>query len=322
MPIERRLIFPLLGTAAIGGPFRVFAQSSKLPRIGILVVANSDAESLRRELRAGLNELGRVEERDFLFDFRAVPENQVAAAAVELTRLKVDVIVALNTICALAAKVATREIPIVILSGDPVGTGLVASLARPGGNITGISLVAAELFGKCVELFHDLLSSAKRIAVLGNALDAVFAKAMVGQVELVGRQLNIETQPIRLVQNTSEIAEAFAAIKEARADAVIVQGSLSTKGIADLAIEHRLPTASGPQSFVNVGGLMTYGAHGPSTFRRTAVFVHKILNGGNPGELPVEQPTRFALALNLKTAKAIALTIPEPFLSRADMIVE
>lgn len=321
MSIVRRTFLPLVGAAAVS-PFVVFAAAASPPRIGILVVANADAGSLREELRAGLHEFGRVENRDFVFDFRAVAEAEVTAAAAELARVKVDVIVALNTICALAAKAATREIPIVILSGDPIGTGLVSSLAKPGANITGISLVAAELFGKCVELFRDMLPSVRRVAVLGNASDAVFAKSMVEQVELAGRGLGIETQPVRLVQRAEEFGDAFSAIKEANADAVIVQGSLSTKALADWAIEHRLPAASGPRSFAESGGLMTYGAHGPSTFRHAAVFVHKILLGSNPAELPVEQPTRFTLVLNLKTAKAIGLKIPDAFLNRADTIIE
>ena len=212
---------------------------------------------------------------------------------------------ALYTPCALAAQQATREIPIVVVSGDPVGTGLVTSLNRPGGSVTGLSLMAAEMHGKCVELFRDMLPSVRRVAVLLNAEDDPFWKEVQEQVRLAGRNTGIEIAPSVMVRGTNEIDAAFAAMKKEKAGAVVVHGSLSTKNVADLALKHGLPAATQTRSFAEVGGLMSYGADGPDVFRKTALFVTKILQGGNPANIPIEQPTKFALIVNLITAKAL-----------------
>ena len=230
-------------------------------------------------------------------------------------------IVALYVPCALAAKQATREIPIVIVAADPVETGIVASLARPGGNITGVSLMSAVFIGKCVELFHDMLS-ARQVAVLTNGADPLFAKLALDQAELAGRIAGIKIQPIMIRGPDEELDAAFAAMAREQADAVVIQGSLSTKRLADLALEHRLPAASSTRAFVDAGGLMSYGADGPALFRLGAKFVHRILQGRKPTDLPIEQPTQFELAVNLKTAKAVGLTIPETFLLRANALLE
>jgi putative ABC transport system substrate-binding protein len=195
-----------------------------------------------------------------------------------LVRLKVDVIVALYTPCGFAAKEATREIPIVLLTGDPLATGLVASLARPGGNITGLSMMAAETHGKLVELFRDMLPAVRAAAVLTNAADPVFEKLVVEQVELAGRITGIEIQPIT-VRGPEELDAAFTTMVRRRPDVLVIQGSLSTKRVADLALEHGLPAASLSRAFTDVGGLMSYGADGPDLFHRSALFVHKILQG-------------------------------------------
>ena len=228
---------------------------------------------------------------------------------------------ALYTPCALAAQQATREIPIVVVSGDPVGTGLVASLARPGGNITGISLMAAELHGKCVELFRDILPSVRRVAVLLNAEDP-FWRQIQEQVQLAGRATGIEIAPSVMVHGPNEIDAAFAAMKRVGAGAVVVHGSLSTKNVAELALKHGLPAATQTPSFAEVGGLMSYGADEPAVFRQSALYVTKILQGGNPANTPVEQPTRFELTINLRTAKALGIMVPESFLLRADQVIE
>ena len=229
--------------------------------------------------------------------------------------------VALYTPCGLAAKEATREIPIVLLTGDPLGTGLVASLARPGANITGLSMMAAETHGKLVELFRDMLPAVRHVAVLTNAADPKFAKLVLEQVALAGRITGLEIQPIT-VSGPEELDAAFAAMVSGRTDAVVVQGSLSTKRVADLALENRLPAASLSRSFADVGGLMSYGADGPALFRRSALFVHKILQGNKPAEIPVEQPTKFELVVNLKTAKALGIDVPLFFQQRADEVIE
>ena len=241
--------------------------------------------------------------------------------AAELVAFKVDVIVALFTPCSLAAQQATREIPIVTVSGDPVGLGLVASLTRPGGNITGISLIAAELHGKCVELFRDALPGIRRVAALGNGADP-FSKPFIEQMRLAGQTTNIEIALEILVRTVDEIDPALAAMKKDGAEAVVVQGSLSTQHVANLMFKHRMPAATFTRSFAEVGGLMSYGPDAPDVFRRSAVFVAKILQGSKPADLPVEQPTKFELVINLKTAKALDLKIAESFLLRANTIIE
>jgi ABC-type uncharacterized transport system substrate-binding protein len=209
----------------------------------------------------------------------------------------------------------------VAISGDPVGTGLVQSLARPGGNITGVSLMAAELLGKCVELFRDILPSLRRVGALGNAADP-FLKSFLEQVQLAGRTTGTEIAPIINVRGTDEIDEAFSTIKKGEADAVVVQASLQSKNVAELALKHRLPAATVPRSFAEAGGLLSYGADGPDSFRQSVALIVKILQGAMPKDMPVEQPTKFELVLNLKTAKALGIEIPGWLLSRADEVIE
>jgi len=322
--MRRRELFMLLGGVAVGWPIAVLAQPSKVARIGVLYIGLADAESFKKELRDGLRELGYVEGQNIAFEFRSAEGklDRLPELASELVRLKVDLIVALYVPSALAAKQATREIPIVIIAAEPIETGIVASWARPGGNITGVALMSAALVGKCVELFRDMLSATRRIAVLTNAADPLFAKLVVDQVETAGRVTGIEIQPIMVRGPDEELDTAFATIARGRSDAVVIQGSLSTKRIADLALEHRLPAASTTRGFVDAGGLMSYGADGPAIFRHSARFVQRILQGRQPNDLPIEQPTKFELAVNLRTAKAMGLTIPESFLARADEVID
>ena len=206
--------------------------------------------------------------------------------------------------------------------GDPVETGIVPSLARPGGNITGVSLMASALAGKSVELFRDMLPSVRRAGVLGHATNPVFAKAMLDEVLLAGRPTGTEIQPVVMVRGPDDFENAFATMVRERADAVVVQGSLAIKPVTDMAIKYRLPAASTPRVFADIGGLMSFGADGPASFRHGAKFVQRILQGKQPKDLPIEQPTKFELAINLKTAKVIGLTIPEKFLQRADALLE
>lgn len=321
--MQRRDFITLIGGAA-AWPLAARAQQSRIARIGALYIGLADAESFKKELREGLRELGYVEGQNVAFEFRSAEGrlDRLPELAAELVRLKVDVIVALYVPCALAAKQATREIPIVIIAADPVETGIVPSLARPAGNITGVSLMSAVFVGKCVELFRDMLATARRVAVLTNAADALFAKLVLDHVEVAGRLTGIKIQPIMLPGPDQELDAAFAAMAREQADAVVIQGSLSTKRIADLAREHRLPAASSTRAFVDAGGLMSYGADGPALFRHGAKFVQRVLQGRQPGDLPIEQPTKFELAINLKTAKAMGLAIPEAFLLRADTLLE
>ena len=321
--LKRREFITLFGSA-VAWPLTVRAQPSKVARIGVLYIGLADSELFKKELREGLRELGYLEGQNVSFEFRSAAGklDRLPQLASELVRLKVDVIVALYVPSALAAKQATREIPIVIIAAEPIETGIVASWARPGGNITGVALMSAALVGKCVELFRDMLSAARRIAVLTNAADPLFARLVLEQVDLAHRTTGIEIQPIMVRGPDEELDAAFAAMANGRADAAVIQGSLSTKRMADLALEHRLPAASTTRGFVDAGGLMSYGADGPAIFRHSAKFVQRILQGRQPNELPIEQPTKFELAVNLRTAKAMGLAIPEPFLLRADALLE
>jgi putative ABC transport system substrate-binding protein len=320
----RREFITLLGGAAATWPLAAHAQQSKVARIGALYIGTADAESFKKELREGLRELGYVEGQNIAFEFRSAEGHldRLPELAAELVRLNVDVIVALYVPPSLAAKQATREIPIVVIVGDPVETGIVPSLAHPGGNITGVSLMASPSAGKSVELFRDMLPSARRIGVLGHATNPVFAKTMLDEILLAGKPTGMEIQPAVMVRGPDEFESAFETMLRERVDAVVVQGSLAIRPLTDMAIKYRLPAASSTRAFVDIGGLMSFGADGPATFRHGAKFVQRILQGRQPKDIPIEQPTKFELAINLKTAKAIGLKIPESFLLRADAVLE
>jgi putative tryptophan/tyrosine transport system substrate-binding protein len=317
--MRRREFLAILGGVA-GWPVAGGAQQARAYRVGALLLSNADSDALRRELSEELRKAGFVEGQNLTFEFRSAEEGLLAKVAAELVALKVDVLVAVYTPCAIAAQRATKDIPIVIMSGDPVGTGLVPSLGRPGGNITGVSLMAAELFGKCVELIRDALPSVRRVAALANGADP-FSKPFLEHVQLAGKATGIEIMPI-VVSGPDKIDEAFAAMKKEGAGAVVVQGSLASKRATELALSHRLPAVSVPRSFAELGGLMSYGLDGPDSFRRGATFVTKILQGAKPGDLPVEQPTKFELVINLRTAKTLGIVIPQSFVVRADEVIE
>jgi putative ABC transport system substrate-binding protein len=322
-PTRRRDVIALLGAAAVYWPFGSAAQQAKTPTIGVLVVGSPGSERFWRLFRGSMRELGYIEGQSVRYEFRS-DEGQLSRLpelAVELVRLKVDIIVTWFTPAALAAKRATNEIPIVMaLAGNPVETGLVQSPARPGGNVTGLSAVGAELAGKCVELIREMLPSARRIAVLANASDP-FSKPMLEQIRLSGVATGT-TIDAMMIHGVEELEAAFPAMEKERPYAVIVQPSLPTKRVAELALKYRLPSVSFIRGIVDAGGLMTYGSAEADAYRRAAVFVDKILKGAKPTDLPVEQPTRFELVINLKTAQAIGLTIPPALLARADEVIE
>jgi ABC-type uncharacterized transport system substrate-binding protein len=322
--MRRREFITLLGGAAATWPLAASAQQGKLLRIGALVLTSADAQSLGRALREGLRELGYAEGQNFAFEFRSADgkTDRLPELAAELVRLPVDVIVATFTPCALAAKQATTTVPIVMAAvADPVGSGLVQSLARPGGNITGFSNMAAEIAGKSVELLRDMLPSLKRVAVLANPLDP-FTRPFLEQVNLAGRTIGIEIAPIAMARGPDEVEAAFALIAQERAQAVVVQGIFFSKTVADLALRHRLPSASVLRQFAQAGGLVSYGADVPDIFRRCAVVVHKILQGTKPADLPVELPTKFELVINLNTATSLGLDVPWFLQQRADEVIE
>jgi putative tryptophan/tyrosine transport system substrate-binding protein len=247
--------------------------------------------------------------------------NRLPELAAELVRLKVDVIVTWFTPTALAARRATREIPIVMAeTGDPIGTGLVASLPRPGGNVTGLASVAAELAGKSVQLIRDMLPSVRRVTALANATDP-FSKPFLEQIQLGGEVTGTTINPVR-ISSSDEFEAAFAAMEKDRPDAVIVQPSLPGKRAAELALKHRVPAVSVGRWFAEEGGLMSYSAKLVDLFRKAAVYVDKILKGARPADLPVEQPTIFELVINMKTAKALGIDVPPALLARADEVIE
>ena len=321
--MHRRDFIALLGGAAAMFPGAAHAQQRKVYRVGVLLLGTADADSFKTQMREGLGNAGFIENQNLAFEIRSAEGrlDVLPALAEELVALKVDVLVALLTPCALAAQKATSDIPIVVVSGDPLGTGLVKSLSHPGANVTGISLMGAEMHGKCVELFRDIFPSLRRVAVLLSARDP-FSKNVLEQVELAGRATGIEIAPSIMVREPGEVDAVFAAMKSDGARAVVVQGSLTTKDVAELALKHGLPTATQTRRFAEVGGLISYGADGPQVFRQSTVFVTKLLRGGNPADMPIEQPTKFELVVNLKTAKALGISLPESFLLRADQVIE
>lgn len=311
----------LVGAAALGRtPAR--AQPASAKRIGLLVIGNADVPSFVKELREGLRQAGRIEGRDYALELRSA-EGQLGRLpdlAADLVRLKVDVIVALFTPCAVAAKRATRDIPIVILSGDPVGTGLVDSLARPGGNVTGLSQVGPETHAKCVELLRDMLPAARRFTLIANATDPVFAKAFLDYARRIGATTGTDINAVTI--RPDELAAVFATAAQDKTDAVVFQASLPTQRVAELALAYRLPAATTLRTFPEVGGLMSYAPDAPEQVRRAATFVDRIFRGESPADIPVEQPTKFVLVINLKTAKAIGVTVPPTMLARADAVIE
>jgi len=314
--MRRREFIKAIAGSVAAWPFMASAQQTGIAQIGALYIGTADGESFKKELREGLRELGYAEGQNIAFEFRSAEGNldRLPDLAAELVRLKVDAIVALYVPPSLAAKHATKDIPIVVIVGDPVETGIVPSLARPGGNITGVSLMASALGGKSVELFRDMLPSARRVGVLGHATNPVFAQAMLNEVLRAGGTTDLRIPPVVMINGSEELESAFTTIVKEQADALVVQGSLAIKQVTDAAIKYRVPTASTTRAFADIGGLMSFGADGPAAFRHGAKFVQRILQGRKPRDIPIEQPTKFELAINLKTAKAIGLTIPEKFL--------
>jgi putative ABC transport system substrate-binding protein len=326
--MKRREFITLLGGAAVAWPLAAQAQQAgKLPIIGLLGSATLLAESQRvAAFVQRLRELGWIENRTVAIEYRwgEGRDERLAEIAAEFVRLKVDLIVAPTTSPAIAAKQATSTIPIVFVgAGDPVGSGLVASLARPGGNVTGLSNQVPDLAGKRLELLREVVPNLRRLAILGNVGNPGPVLEM-GEAQAAASKLGLEVI-ISEIRRAEDIAPVFDALSS-RAQAVYVAGDplLNTNRVRaiTLALGARLPTMYGVREYVEAGGLMSYGANMVDQHRRAADFVDKILRGAKPGDLPVEQPTKFDLLINLTTAKALGLTIPESFLLRADEVIE
>jgi len=320
--MKRRDFLAMVASAALW-PLPGTAETAKVPTIGVLVVGSPASQRFWRLFREDMRELDYVEGKNVRYEFRSDggQGSRLPALAAELVGLKVDLIVAWFTPAALAARQATRQIPIVMaLVGNPVENGLVESLARPGDNVTGMAALGAELAGKCVDLVRELVPSAHRIAALVNAPDP-FSKPFLRQIQLNGEASGTAIEPI-MIQSTAELDPAFTAMEKERPDAAIVQPSLPIKRVAELAIKSRIPAMSFIRDFANEGGLMSYGSEEADAYRKAAVYVDKILKGAKPADLPVQQPTKFELVVNLKTAKALGLTIPPSILARTDEVIE
>jgi putative ABC transport system substrate-binding protein len=320
--MRRRHFFSVVGAAAIR-PAAGSAQQRKVPTIGVLVVGAPGSEEFWRLFREDMRELGYIEGQSIRYEFRSDQgqANRLPELAAELVRLNVDLIVTWYTPPAQAAKRATLEIPIVMaLAGNPVETGLVESLDRPGGNITGMAGAAAELASKTVELIREMLPSARHIVALANAPDP-FSKPFVEYIQKGGAATGM-TVDAKMIRDTEELEAAFREMAKERPDAVIVQPSLPRRRAAELAMRHRIPAVSVIYGFADEGGLMTYAPSEVEIYRRAASIVDRILKGAKPAQLPVEQPTKFELLINMKTAKALGLTISPTFLARADVVIE
>ena len=327
--MDRRTFLAGTGAVVLAAPLAAEAQpAGQVPRIGYLgySVPGSDPSGIAG-LRQGLHELGYVENKNIVIEYRFAEDrpDRLAPLIAELIDLKVDVLITQGTVVTAAAKRATRETPIVSVSGDPVGSGFVQSLARPGGNITGLSLAQEESFGgKWLQLVRDAVPNASRVGIIWNPTNRSMAaafKEINGTAPGLG--IRLLSHP---VQRPEDIDVAFAGLTRAPTGAFIILTDplvVSEKArIVRLAAARRVPTVYGVREFVDAGGLMSYGPSLADLWRRAATYVDKILKGAKPGDLPVERPTKFELVINLKTAKALGLTIPPSVLARADEVIQ
>ena len=327
--MERRTFIGVIAGGLFAAPLATEAQQpGKVWRIGVLETTSVALNAANLEaFRQGLRELGYVERQNYVIEYRSAdgrPERFPDLAA-ELVRLKVDLILTRGTPAALAAKNATRTIPIVMAtSGDPLGTGVVSSLARPGGNVTGLSSIDAELVGKRLELLKEAIPGIARIALVLNLSNPALATQRK-QIEAAARSLGVQPQFLD-VRKPEDLGRAFDTAVKQRADAVHVGLDTLTltnlRRIVDLSAKHRLPSIYSSRDFVDAGGLMAYGMSRREAYRHAATYVDKIFKGAKPGDLPVEQSTKFEFVINLKTAKALGMTIPPALLSRADEVIQ
>jgi len=328
--LERRKFTAMVAVGILSGPLASEAQQAgRVRRIGYISNAPSSplTESWWEAFGAGLREHGWVEHQNIVIERRYAELRKEAALAVaeELVRLGVEVIVVASTLTALAAKQATTTVPIVVtVPSDPVATGLVTSLARPGGNVTGLSFIGTELAGKQVDLLKEAIPGLTRVAVLSNSTNAS-NPLRTQEIAEVARALKLHVDVVD-ARNHGEIQEAFATMAKRRPGAAIVLADplfvREMGNLVRLAAEQRLPVMYGLREAAEAGGLMAYGASFTDLFRRAATYVDKILKGARPGDLPIEQATKFELVINLRTAKALRLSIPQSLLLRADQVLQ
>jgi ABC-type uncharacterized transport system substrate-binding protein len=312
--------------SVVGTPLTVMGEQSRGSyRVGLLVHRSPEASRIE-SFRHGLRALGYIDGQNIAIEERYTDgeRERLPNLAADLVRQKVDVIVVDGTLAAIAAKAATTTIPIVlVLASDPVGSGLVASLARPGGNVTGMSALYAELSGKQLQILKEAVPGASRVAILGNPANPAMALGLQG-AQTTARALAIQLDVLE-ARTPSDLEKAALALAKDRAKALLTLPdplfSNERLQLVALAAKRRVPAIFSPKDFVEAGGLISYGPNVPDQFRRAATFVDKILKGSSPADLPIEQPTMFELAVNLKAAKALGLTIPQSILVRADEVI-
>jgi putative ABC transport system substrate-binding protein len=329
--MKRREFIAAIGGAAAVWPFAVRAQQPAMPVIGYLGIGSPDTEVSLAAFRQGLSEAGYAEGQSVTIHYRWAEGNpeRFPALAAELVMLKVHVILtAGGTLAAIAAKRATATIPIVFTAvGDPVEEGVVANLARPGGNITGFSVTLPDLIGKFLELIKEAVPGASRVALLlkPDAMPDRVRQVRLKEADASARALGVKLQVFE-ARGREDFGGVFSDMSKARADALVVWPTplfqLERRRLSDLAAEHRLPAIFNYRNYVEAGGLMSYGPNLPDLNRRAAISVGKILKGTKPSDLPVEQPTKFELVINLKTAKALGIVVPASLLARADEVIE
>jgi putative ABC transport system substrate-binding protein len=328
--MNRRRFLQAVSVSLLAAPLAADAQQAgTVPRIGYLgVTSASDRPPLLDAFRQGLRELGWVEGQNIVIDYRYAEGrvDRLPDLAADLVRLKVDLIVSVGTQGVTAARNATETIPIVMIGvRDPVGTGLIASLARPGGNVTGVSGYAGlEIVAKQLALLKETVPEIRRVAVLSNPANA-YHQLAIREVTVAARSLGVQLQLLE-ARGPKEFDGAFAAMARERVGALLVVSdsifNAHRTRLADLAARSRLPAAYGIRESVEAGGLMSYGPSFLEFYRRSVAYVDKILRGARPADLPVEQPTKFELVINLKTARALGLTIPHSLLRQADQVIE
>jgi putative ABC transport system substrate-binding protein len=325
--MRRREFITLLGGAAVGWPLAASAQTQpKIPRVGLVFGSTATTNKHNIEaFRQGLRELGYVEGQTILLEIRWAEGRveRMPELVAELVGLKVDVLVASTFPAALAAKNATQTIPIVMMVPDPVGLGLVSSLSRPGGNVTGLSYLTEEIIAKSLQLLKELVPGLARVGVLRNPLN--FLPSLRKAQEVAAQRLGVALEGLE-VRGPEDFEAAFATAKQRNAQALLDLGgavtSTYTSRVTALAASSRLPAMYGSREFPDAGGLMSYAPSSVFLFRRAATFVDKILKGAKPADLPIEQPTKFELVVNVKVAKTLGLTVPPSLLVLADEVIE
>ncbi len=318
--MRRRRLLMGVGAPAAAWPLGAFAQTPRRPTIGLLF--HSNPEPSVTTIRAALVRLGYRDGETVELEIRVANGSQarLAESAADLAARGVDVIFAWTTPAVIAAKAATSSIPIVMAAADPVGSGLVSSLARPGGNITGVSLAVPQVAGAILGLLREALPGARRIGALVNVSDP-FHRQLLDGIETANRNVRMDVR-VHGVAGQEEMETAFARMAADRIDAAIIQPTLPRAAAIDLGLRHRIPTASPTNGYAASGGFLSYAGKLTEIFAVTAAQVDQVLKGARPADIPVRQPTKFELELNLKTAQAMGLTLPPLILAQADVLIE